>query len=241
MAALHSRYIAGNLVFWDTHRKRLVDAIGPDVVKYFNDFTEMSISSDAIPGWTTTLVETGGGESTLTHTDAIAGIARLTTDATEDDGITITQDGEKWELTSGQSALYFGALFQASEATEIDWFIGLSTTTTTALAGVDTAVYFDKLDGATDITGHTELDTTASDTASTATFAASTDTLVEFFYDGLAATPGVEFFVNGTSLGSLTTNLPDDEFMKIVIEVLTGSGAARTLDLDWVRVIQIGR
>lgn len=241
MSNVHARRIGGNLAYWDTHPKRLVGAVGPDVIEFFDDFVRFAVASDALDGWTTTLVEAGGGESTVTKPDGVGGALLLTTDANENDGVTLQVTGESFEFTTGQSAVYFGALFQASEATQIDWLMGLCITDTTLLGGLSDGVYLDKLDGATAITGHAEKNATASDTASTATFAASTDTLVELYYDGLAATPSVEFFVNGTSLGLVTTNIPDDEILTPSIEVLTGSANARTLTLDWVRVIQIGR
>ena len=49
MANLHSRRIGGNLAYWDGHQKRLIDAIGPDVIKYDSgDFTFSPITA-AVP------------------------------------------------------------------------------------------------------------------------------------------------------------------------------------------------
>ena len=62
MGDLHTRYEGGNLVYWDTHRKRIVDAVGADVVKVVEDFVQSGLAAaDAPLGWTVTLVETGGG------------------------------------------------------------------------------------------------------------------------------------------------------------------------------------
>ena len=63
---LHSRYVYGNLAFWDTHQNRIVDAIGPGVRKYINHFTDnVTSATDTPTGWTVTLTEAGGGETTL--------------------------------------------------------------------------------------------------------------------------------------------------------------------------------
>jgi hypothetical protein len=36
------------------------------------------------------------------------------------------------------------------------------------------------------------------------------------------------------------TNLPNDEELRVTWQFLSGSTAAKTMDLDWVRVLQIG-
>ena len=57
--------IRGNLAYFDfgAHRRRLIDAIGPDVIKYVAEsshFQENGATGTDPPGWTTTVVETGG-------------------------------------------------------------------------------------------------------------------------------------------------------------------------------------
>jgi hypothetical protein len=96
---VHARQIAGNLAFYNRTKHRLVDAIGPDVVKYVDDFVVSPLAAaDAPLGWTVTLVEAGGGESTITKVDGIGGELLLTTDANENDGINMQLAGESFEL-----------------------------------------------------------------------------------------------------------------------------------------------
>ena len=241
MGDLHSRYIGGNLAFWDTHRKRIVDAIGPDVVKVILDYSEPTlITADAPSGWTTTLV----GSSTVTLPDAVGGTLLLTTGATENDGPSLQKLGECFELTAastpGQYAVYFGIKFQVSEATHSDFLAGLCITDTSLLAGMSDGVYFRKVDETTSMYGYTEKDSSETASASAATIAASTDYIAEWYYDGMLATPTVEFFVNGTSLGAVSLTMPV-EFLTPSVELLTGSGNARTMTIDWLRAIMIGR
>lgn len=237
--ALRSRYISGHLAYWDTHRKRLVDAVGANVVKYMDDFVASPLAAaDAPLGWTVTLVEAGGGESTITKPDGIGGTLLLTTDANEDDGISMQLAGESFELTADQGATYFGVKFQCSEATQIDWLVGLCITDTALLGGMTDGVYFEKLDGGTGISFTVEKNSTETQADALATFAAATDTIVEFFWDGTV----LEAFINGVSVSTpALTNLPGDEFLTPSIEVLAGSAAARTMTIDWIRAIQIGR
>lgn len=239
MADIHSRRIRGNLAFWDTHRKRLIEAIGPDVYKYVDDFTHLDMgAADAPAGWTVTLVETGGGESTVALTDAVGGALLITTDAADNDGVNMQLDSESFELTSDQD-VYFGIKLQANEATQNDFLVGLCINDTDLLGGMTDGVYFEKVDGGTGISTVTEKDSTETQSDDEGTFAATTDFTLEFYYSGADA--AVEFFIDGASVGTSSTNIPDDEALKPSIHYLTGTTAAKTLTVDWLRVIAIGR
>lgn len=235
--SLHSRHIGGNLAFYDTQQKSLVDAFGPDVVKFLEDFIGIVATTDALVGWTTTLVETGlGGESTVTIPDASAGELLLTTDNAEDDGINLQLIGENFGFATGQTATYFGIRCKISDATQSDLLVGLCITDTTLLGGMTDGVYFEKLDGGTGISIVTEKDSTETQTDSVATMGTAYATY-EFYFDGTS----VEFFINGARVGQHTANICDDELLTPSIHFLTGSANVRTCTVDWVRAIQVGR
>jgi hypothetical protein len=64
MADVIGQRIAGNLAYIDkaAHLKRLIDAIGPDVIKFNEDFVHSPIdAADSILGATATLVVGGAG------------------------------------------------------------------------------------------------------------------------------------------------------------------------------------
>lgn len=237
MGDLHSRYQQGNLLFYDTHRKRLVDAIGPDVIKVVEDFIGTPhVSSELDPSWTITRVEAGAGESTFAIIDGAGGIARITTDANENDGINAQLIGEAFKLAAG-TALYFGARMKLGEATQSDVFIGLAITDTDILGGVTDRIGFEKLDGSTDIKAMLEKDSTETLSAALATADTSFHTY-EFYLDEAGA---VEFFIDGVSVATpAVTNLPSDEELRVSVHFLAGSVGAKTCDLDWVRCIQVG-
>lgn len=239
MASVKHRYIAGNRVYYSGNNyKSLYGAVGPDVIQMFDDFVQpMTVSSDTLDGWTTTLVEAGAGESTVTLSDASGGVLLLTTDAAENDGINLQKLGEAFSFSTSQSAVYFGIRLKASEATQSDFCVGLCITDTDLLGGMTDGVYFEKVDGATGISFTTEKDSTETQTDNCATFAADTYVLLEFYYDGAS----VEAFIDGTSVASHTTNIPDDELLTPSIQFLAGSAGAKTLSVDWIRAIQIGR
>ena len=239
MSDLASRFVKGNLVFTSGHLKRFVDAIGPDVVKDVDDFVRGPGIDTAFDNeWTVTRVEAGAGESTVTRTDAIGGALLITTDAAENDGVNMQGIGEAFELTSDQ-VLYFGALgLKVSDATQSDFFIGLAITDTDILGGVTDRIGFEKLDGATDVKFMCEKDSTETLSASLHTLADNTAVDLEFFWDGA----GLEVFVNGVSVASpAVTNLPNDEFLRKSIQFLAGAAAAKTLTLDKLAIVQVGR
>jgi hypothetical protein len=235
MANTHSKWVQGNLVYYDTYLHRWIDAIGYGVCKVLENFQYTGMATDAPSAWTTTLVEGGGGESTVALTGgAEGGTLLITTDAAENDGVNMQVQGEAFKFASGKP-LYFGIKFQASEATQSDFLVGLAITTTDALGGVTDGVYFRKVDGSTTCSAVIEKNTTET-TGTAMTFAATTDYVLEIFWDGAAA----DFFVDGVALTRLAqTNIPDDEFLSPVIHFLAGSANARTMTVDWVRCIQI--
>lgn len=236
---LSARRVGGsNIVYYTGNRLRIIDAVGPDVVKLFEDFTGIVATSDALVGWTTTLVEAGAGESTVTIPDAAAGTLLLTADANDNDGVNLQMIGETFGLSSSQLLTYFGARFKASEATQSDWLLGLCITDTDLLGGMTDGVYFEKVDGGTGISFTTEKDSTETQSDSLGTFAADTWTTVEFCF----ANGAVYAFLNGTLVATHTDNIPDDELLTPSIQFLNGAaGAGKTMTVDWIRAIQIGR
>lgn len=240
MADVRDQRIAGNRVLIDfgAHRKRLIDAFGPDVFKYENDFMRGPGVDTAFDNdWTVTRVEGGAGESTATLTDVAGGALLITTDAAENDGINMQAIGESFNLAgTGIRALYFGARFKISDATQSDFFIGLCDTDTDILGGADDSIGFRKADGSTAVSFVTEK--AGTETTAAAYTADTGYHIVEFYYD--ADNSYLEAFVDGVSLGSVAvTNLPDEE-QRVSIHFLAGEAVAKTMTVDWVRVIQIG-
>lgn len=235
MGNLHSRYYGGNLVFYDAHRKRIVEAIGADVFKFQHDFMRgQGLSATALGDEATV---TATGTSPAVYTDAAGGVLLLTTGGTENDGLNIQWLGENFHLgATGIRMLYFGCRFKISDATQSDFFIGLCDTDTDILASADDSIGFRKADGSTAVSFVTEKGGTETTVAA---FTADTAWhIVEFFYDADAGT--LEPFVDGASLGNIaTTNLPDEE-QRVSMQFLTGEGGAKTMSIDWINVFQIG-
>lgn len=227
--SMHSKWLRGNLVFYEN--QRWFDAVGPTVVK--RESVGANIGTDNLNGWTTTLVETGSGESTVTALATTPGGFLITTDNLTDDGVNTQSKGEMFKL-DGAYPLYFGIKFQVSEATQSDFYIGLAVTTTDALAGVTDGVAFRKADGSTDVYLVVEKNSSET-TAVVDTCAATTDVTLEFTWNGTY----IDAYVDGVLQTRLAmTNLPNDEDLSPVIQFLTGADAAITMSVYWIRCIQ---
>lgn len=234
--AVHSRHRRGNLLFWDTHRMRIVDAIGKDVSKWelrAIDAQDAGGTATDPRGYTTTVVEVGAGTSEAEASDEAGFTWELVTAANENDGISIQADGEQFRPTGRD--IYFGIELQADEATQVDFLVGLAISDTALLGGLSDGIYFEKLDGGTGISGVTEKNSTETQTDSLGTFAANTNVILEFYFDGTS----VYFFVNGALAATHTANIPDDEPLTPSIELLAGSAAARRMKIAWARAIAI--
>lgn len=236
MPQVRSRRINGNLAFWSTHQKRILNAEGEGVVKYITDFTQFPIddSTGDPTEYSTEVVEVGSGNTTIAQTDASGGQVLITTAANEDDGGSYQLAGESFK-TSGNE-LYFGTKIATNEATQSDFFVGLAVTDTALSGGVANGVYFESVDGGTGISAVTESGSSETQSDSLGTLADDTFVELEFYYNG----SNVEFFIDGTSVATHTATIPSTE-MRVSFEYLTGSAAAKTMTLDWIRCIQFGR
>lgn len=238
MADLQTRQIRGNFVFWDTHRKRLVDAFGPDVIKYELQPGHLGGIAGASPaGWTETVVEVGAGTSEFIGSTLAGYVGDIITAANENDGWSGQLSGSSFELTADQD-LYFGIQAKINDVTQVDFFGGLAVTDTAILGGVTDRIGFQTLDGSTDLTFAIEKDGTETLSPSLVTLVADTLVFAEFYWDGSS----IEVFLNGISvLTPALTNLPNDVALRLSLELLTGEASAQTGNIRQLRVIQIGR
>ena len=236
---LHSEYLSNSLIFWHLHRRRFVHAIGPGATVFSETF--VGFANDPVsgpPGWTTTFVEAGAGESTFLPGDVAGGAGVITTDAAENDGISAQVTGECFELPTTKD-LYFGIRFKVDEATQSDLFAGLAITDTAILGGVTDRIGFEKLDGSTQINFVAEKDSVQT-TVAAGTAVDDTYHTLEFHWDGDVGNVTV-FFDDVEVVTKPSTNIPNNELMRVSLEFLTGEAVAHTMTIDWVRAIMIDK
>lgn len=235
MSNVHTRRILGNLAFWDTHRNRIIDAIGPGVCKFIDEFVDTPfLGADAPSAYTVTLVEGGAGETTLAQVGGQAGGGLLiTTDAADNDGANVQVKGEAFKLVADLPC-YFGCRLKISDATQSDILVGLCITDTDLLGGMTDGVYFRKVDASAVLSFVLELNSTET-TGAVLTVVADTYYVLEFYFDGT----NVDAYVDGVLQTRLAiTNLCQDEELTPSLHFLTGEAVAKTCTVDWLRAVQ---
>lgn len=205
--------------------------------KYFNDFTEWV--ADA---WTVTEVDAGAGATTQTLADARNGVLVLTSAQNEDDGCQAqlggTGDGEtvgeSWAPEAGKN-LWFEARIKMNDVTQQDMFVGLHIEDTAVIASKGTDfIGFRSDDGDALLDCECSASSVASSEAGVHTLVDDTWVTVGFKVTG---TEKIEFYVNGDLVATQTTSIPT-ALMKLTLAQLTGEGAANSLSVDYVTVVQ---
>lgn len=206
----------------------LFDFVCPDPTKahvYFNDF-----DTYAAGDWTVTLIGAGG---TAALADADGGVLAITTDALDDDQVTLQKVGESFLLESGKES-WFKARFKVADATQSDFQIGLVVTDTTPLDATD-GIYFQKDDGDALLDVICRKNATTGSTSATGIHTVVNDTYltVGWHYDGVSE---VRYFVNDVHKGTLSATsayLPDTE-LTISMSFKNGEAGAIAMTVDYV-------
>lgn len=204
---------------------------GPDYSVYFNDF--LTAQDYAATDWVVTTTEAGAGDATeALAADERCGALLITNDAADNDFDALQSAEEFASLTVGKK-LWFETKMKISDATESDFFVGLSITDTTALAATD-QVGFLKADGSTAVSAINIKDSTSTSTASVHTMTTAYVTL-GFYWDGVNK---IKYFVNRALVASHATNVPDDENLALTIHIQNGEAVAKTCTIDYFYVCQ---
>ena len=238
MANVHSRYENGQLIFYEAgQRQRIVDAIGPNVIKYINDFSGEVGADD----WIETAISAGSGTSAIVARSEAGGSIRLDCAGSDNDGYQIQK--LLGFVATANDPIYFGCRWEYSGAapTAIDVIIGLTSgTTATIVSGVTDGIYFCVRDAAATLFLTTEDNTSATD-LTLATTAVDTWYTNEFYFDG-KATPSVYAWHNGAYIGASTAGIEQTNGLALTIAVLNGAAAGESvtgLHVDYVRAVQL--
>ena len=217
----------GNLIFWDTHRMRVVDVIGAGVEAKIN--LGDAVQSTDPQGWASTVVEAGAGTTELSGSGTAGIVARLTNAANDNDGGSYQAPGQVFICDASQH-WYAGIDFTSSEETEIDMFFGLANTDTAVLGGITDGCFMETLDAGTGISFTNEKDSGETQTDDLGTMVV-TRQYWELFWDGTS----VHVFINGVEVRDEAAGECDDEPMRLTLEFLNGEAVAHTLDIHSCR------
>jgi hypothetical protein len=235
---LHSYRLGGALLYYQTHRHRIVGAVGDNV--QFYDLQHHDCQPDATDplGFTATVVEAGSGTTEWTASDTERGASTITCAANEDDGGSYQLLGESVLLDSG-NWVYFRIKASINDVDQTDFFAGFAITDTAILGGVTDRIGFQSVDGDAGLDFLVEKDSTETLTEDVATLADDTVVDLEFVWDGAAES--LYTYVDGslTSTQTATTNLPNDELLRLSVEFLTGEAVANTMTIRKLSFCQV--
>ena len=225
---VHVYWDAGNQVYWETHRERIVKVIGPGVEASVNLAND--IATEDPVGWVTTVVEGGSVSTELSGSPTQGFIARVATDDLDNDGGNYQAPGQTFRCVSGMK-WYAGLSFTADEATQSDLLFGVCVTDTTLLGSVADGVYMESLDAGTGISVVAEKNGSETQTDSLGTMSTSAQ-IWEMFWDGT----NITYYIDGVVVKSISSgNIPDDEPLRVSLAFLTGEASIHTLDIAFLR------
>lgn len=220
----------------------------------FDDFLNpASATASDVMAWTAL---NDGTTGTPAFQDAAGGVFNVVTSAADNDYAAYSSVAENWLFAAGKE-LWFEARFRLSEANtnESTWWFGLSDTLTTGGMQANTGGPLASYDGAliwktpeTAMTVNFETSNAATQNTLSAAWTAVTNTWtkVGFYFDGTATTSTITPYVdigNGSGYVAGTAQnitLAGLEEMHVCFGCKAGpSGAAETLQVDYIRVLQL--
>ena len=210
--------------------------------EWFNDF-DFYLATDWV------ITEQGSGTRAISQ--AKGGVLLITNAAADNDSNNL----QLRDVASGQVAehfkwvsakrMYFGARFKVSDMTQSDWVFGLQITGTEPIdATLTDGIWFRKDDGDNDldcVVCKDSVNTGSLEPSTKIALADDTYYVMEWYYDGKTAANGgmIQFFVDGVNVGNVDLdNVPDNEELTVSFALQNGAGAAKSMSIDWIRVLQ---
>lgn len=202
----------------------------PDPFKwhtYYNDF-----DTYAAGDWTIT--ETGTGSRANSAVDG--GALLITNGSSDDNNNQLQLKAASFTLAAAKRA-YFKTRFQVSEATQLDFAIGLQVTNTAIFtpATVTDGIYFYKDDGSTALNVVIKKDDSTGKLTKTglATVGAASWMVLGWEYD---ANSNCNVFINDTQVWQLNATAAyfPNTILNLTFGVMNGDGNARTMTLDYI-------
>ena len=232
---VRSRHEIGQLVFYDSqYRQRWIDAIGPNVIKFMEDFGA-DLASPTVGSWVAT--PASGGVVSYT---AVGGAIRLWGD--ESAGNMMQMQKLNGFVACTACPIYFGVRWKitgALAAASAQVILGLHDEDTSVCATPNTGIVFELA------TAATGLDMVCYSTGTGVTMTALTTVALdawytdEFYWDGSNA---VNLYHNGSYIGAASAgSVAQTSAMAVTLAWynVAANTVGNGLVVDWVRAIQL--
>lgn len=190
------------------------------------------MSATTYAGWDVDVFFAG----TLVMQDEIGGVLGFVGGAAATNGVQMQMEGEAWLPAAGKD-MWFEAKIRCQDADDLDWFVGLATTSANVWTAVPNEIIgFRGDDGDLNIDFHVRDGGVGAQADTGSDTADGVFVRVGFFVDGITK---VVPYINGTALTAVTANIPTAE-TTLTIGMRNGATTAnQVFSIDWYRAIQL--
>lgn len=201
----------------------------------FEDFPDRRIlTTTTMQGWTVSEI-TAVDAGTLTSGTTIGGWLNLVGTTNDGAGIQAQHCSVSW-LPAANKHIWFECRIQVTDADDMDWLVGLSSTDTNVFdTAPTTLIVFRGDDGDANIDFQVRDADTGSAADTTVDLADGTAIRLGFYVNGATS---VTPYINGTAYTAVTTNIPTAA-MQLTLAAAGGATDSNTLAVDWYRILQL--
>lgn len=215
--------------------------VATDPSLYVHHHIEFDPSDWIEANWKIDTVDGGSdGLEVIALADRDGGWLEITTNDADDDSENIQAKAEIVKLTSGKRVHVGFRVELPDDATQCGWFVGVAVKTSDVLSqgvgNTEDLIGFQKDDGDTDIDFVCQKNGAGAGSSAVGTAVASTVMRVEFIKDEDDA---VTIFIDGTSVGTVSADIPDDQELAPVFHLRNGDANARTMYVDYEDIKQV--
>ena len=209
--------------FYDAPALPAVSVYGYPII--YNFATALDVDTTNV--WTEVNDNAGTG---LTVQDERGGVAKFTNAAGDNDFYYYVSKYECAKVASGKDT-WLRTRIKIADVDQADWFVGLCAKVSADDALFDArvdAIGFYGADGSANINVECRKNSTATADTAVGTLA---DATFKFLAFHIVSTETVEFFVNGTYVSTIATNLPDDEELAFAFGCRNGQASANSFSI----------
>jgi len=233
--AMHNLHIQHDKFLW---LKDAVDII--DAHRFTDDFCTIP---DTTYIWDLLESPRDSGAAAIACADKVNGVLEIVTGGDDDDNGELVQQCECWKLVDCYP-LYTELRFKLSDATQTDFWFGLITGVAGFFAGPpNDYVVFKKDDGDANLDFANAVDGAGNDTDTGQDLVDDTWYRLAFHWDGDGTIhwwvmQDGDFPQTVLATGTVTTSIVQDEELTIGFGIQAGEAAAKTLSVDYLKIVQ---